>query len=161
MDVPDEADKALSANDLNPTHNDFKALKDDWKTAILNREQFFDGKKVTLRFKPFLEVFHLNKLLIPGIQIQINMYFNPTDIWSMVYGGARTLRLTEDDVRVNLYLAQVRVTPSIYLELTDSISAGKQVVSYPTVRGEIRTHMPVTNGTLNAIILSETTYPTE
>jgi len=54
LDVPDETDKALSTND--PAHDNFKALKNDWKTAILHRQQFFGGKKVTLRFKPFLEV---------------------------------------------------------------------------------------------------------
>ena len=140
LKVPDEAEKAFTANEMDPTKNDHKALKEDFRTAILNRQQFFSGKKVTMRFKPFLEVFHLNKLLVPGVQIQINMYFNSADIWGMVYGGARTFRLTEDDVKVTLYLAQVRLTPSIYLGLMDSIRSGKQVVSYPTVRGEIRTY---------------------
>ena len=90
-------------------------------------------KKVTLRFKPFLVVFHLSKLLIPGVRIQMQMYFNNHSMWSVVYGGARPLRLTEADVNVRLFLAQVRFTPSIYRELEDDMKTG--IVSYPTVRG--------------------------
>jgi len=138
LNVPDEADTALTANQLNPGHADFVPLPEGTKIAIRNRIQYQGGKKVTLRFKPFLEVFHLSKLLIPGVQIEMQMYFNNHSMWSVVYGGARTLRLTEADVNVRLFLAQVRVTPSIYRELVDDMKTG--IVSYPTVRGEIRTY---------------------
>ena len=37
-----------------------------------------------------------------------------------------------------IFLAQVRLTPSIYRELVDDMKTG--IVSYPTVRGEIRTY---------------------
>ena len=60
-------DTAHTANQLNRTHDDHEALPEDTKI------QYLDGKKVTLRFKPFLEVFHLSKLLIPGVQIQMQM----------------------------------------------------------------------------------------
>ena len=68
----------------------------------------------------------------------MQMYFNNHSMWSVVYGGGRTLRLTEADGNVRLFLAQVRVTPSIYRELVDDMKTG--IVSYPTVRGEIRTY---------------------
>ena len=138
LNVPDEADTALTANQLNPAHDDHAALPEDTKIAIRNRLQYLGGKRVTLRFKPFLEVFHLSKLLIPGVQIQMQMYFNNPSLWSVVYGGARALRLTEADVNVRLFLAQVRVTPSVYRELMESMKTG--IVSYPTVRSEIRTY---------------------
>jgi len=95
----------------------------------LNRVKYLGGKKVTLRFKPFLEVFYLSKLLIPGMQIQVQMYFNNHFIWSVVYAGANTLRLTEADVNVRLFLAQVRITPSIYREFVVDMKTG--IVSYP------------------------------
>ena len=138
LNVPDTADTALTANQLDPTHDDYAALPEDTKIAIQNRIQYLGGKRVTLRFKPFLEVFHLSKLLIPGIQIQMQLYFNNPSMWSVVYGGARTLRLTEADVNVRLFLAQVRVTPSIYRELMEKMKTG--IVNYPTVRSEIRTY---------------------
>ena len=37
---------------------------------------------VILRFKPYLEVFSLSKLLVPGVQIQIQMYLNSHKTWS-------------------------------------------------------------------------------
>ena len=40
---------------------------------------------------PHIEVFHLNKLLIPQVQIQIQMYFNPPTLWSMQYHGVKCL----------------------------------------------------------------------
>ena len=94
---------------------------------------------MTLRFRPYLQVFHLTKLLVPSVQIQIDMYFNSPDMWTILWDGARTLRLTQADVNVRLFLAQVRVTPSVYREIAADLKSGK-VATYPTVRGEIRTY---------------------
>ena len=133
LNVPDTADEALTANQYDPTHDDHKALPEETRTAILGR--VLGGKKVTLRFKPFLEVIHLSKLLIPGVQIQMQIYFNNHSMWSVVYAGVNTLRLTEGNVNLRLFLAQVRVTPSIYRELVDDMKTG--IVSYKqSVRGE-------------------------
>jgi len=107
LNVPDEADTALTANQLDPTHDDHAALPEDTKIAIRNRWKKGHPEH-------FLEVFHLSKLLIPVVQIQMQMYFNNHFMRSVVYGGGRTLRLTEADVNVRLFLAQVRVTHSIY-----------------------------------------------
>ena len=87
---------------------------------------------------PHIEVFHHNKLLIPQVQIKIQMYFNPPALWSMQYHGANTFRLNADDIKVKLYLCQIRVNPSVYRKL--KMSASNNIVSYPTVRSEIRTY---------------------
>ena len=139
LDVPDdgEADE-YTANMLDPTHNDFRALSDEKKALTLSRVQFLGGASVALRFRPYLEVFQLSKLLVPGVQLQIDMYFNDPSIWTMRWDGARTLRLQQGDVNVRLFLAQVRVTPSVYREIVDDMKGGK-IAAYPTVRGEIRT----------------------
>ena len=71
--------------------------------------------------RPYLEVFHLSKLLIPGVQIQMEMYFNAPDLWTIRWDGARTLRLTQGDVNVRLSLAQVRVAPSVYREIAGDL----------------------------------------
>ena len=109
------------------------------RTWSRDEPSFLGGKRVTLRFKPYLEVFHLSKLLVPGVQIQIDMYFNTPALWTIRWAGATTLRLTEADVNVRLFLSQVRVTPSVYREIMSSMKSGR-VVTYPTVRGEIRTY---------------------
>jgi len=140
LGVPDDGDAdQLTANKLNPAHNDYKALPQDLKNLVDARVQFLGGKRVTLRFKPYLEVFHLSKLMVPGVQIQIDMYFNDPALWTIRWGGATSLRLTEPDVNVRLFLSQVRVTPSVYREVMSNMKSGR-VVTYPTVRGEIRTY---------------------
>ena len=141
LGVPNDGNAdELTQNQLDPTHNDYAALTQDLKNVVQGRLQFLAGKRVTLRFKPYLEVFHLSKLLVPGVQIQIEMYFNPPAMWTVRWAGAGTLRLTEADVSVRLNLCQVRVTPSIYMGLMNELTRGKKVATYPTVRGEIRTY---------------------
>ena len=51
------SDTGLSANECNVGHNDFKALSADEQAWVRNKEPFVGGKKVVLRFKPYLEVF--------------------------------------------------------------------------------------------------------
>ena len=104
-----------------------------------SRVQFLGGKRVALKLKPYLEVFNLSKLLIPGVQIQIDTYFNSPDVWTIGYDGARTLRLTQADMNVRLILAQVKVASSVHRDIVNYLKSGK-VASYPTVRGEIRTY---------------------
>jgi len=112
LGVPDDGDAdELTANMLDTGHDDYKALSQDLKNLVQGRVQFLGGKRVTLRFKRYLEVFHLSKLLVPGVKIQIEMYFNSPAMWTVRWDGANTLRLTEADVNVRLYLSQVRVTP--------------------------------------------------
>ena len=88
LDVPDdgEADE-YTANRLNPAHADHLALSDEKKALVLGRLQFLGGGRVTMRFKPYLEVFHLSKSLVPGVQIQIDMYFNDPSVWTIRWDG--------------------------------------------------------------------------
>ena len=58
----------------------------------------------------------------------------------MQYHGAVAFRLNQEDMKVKLYLCQVRLNPSMYRELMSDMSSGKKIVSYPTVRREIRTY---------------------
>ena len=89
---------------------------------------------------PHIEVFHLNKLLVPNVAIGIQMYFNPPALWTLRYNGGVSFSLNAADIKVKLYLCQVRLNPSVYRELMDDMGSGKRVVSYPTVRSEIRTY---------------------
>ena len=139
LDMPDDGDvDEYTANKLNPAHADYAALSDEQK-KLDTRLQFLGGKNVTLRFRPYLEVFHLSKLLVPGIQIQINMYFNNPNVWTIRWHGGNTLRLQEADVKVKLILAQVKMATSIHREIANDMKSVR-VTTYPTVRGEIRTY---------------------
>ena len=140
MDIPD----ALTANQLDQTHDDHKAMSEEYqhyvKSIQLENAKHAGGKARVLCFVPHIEVFHLSKLLVPQVQIGIQLYFNPPEVWSMQYQGAVTFRLAAEDIKVRLYLCQVRVNPSIYLELTGGLDSGKQMATYPTVRSETRTY---------------------
>ena len=143
--IPDDGDgDEFDANKINPAHASFKALSDDYKNVIYLRNHFVGGKKVTLRFKPFLEVFNLSKLMVPGVQIQMELYFNDPSVWGMRWDGAATLILPEANVDVRFFLCQVKVNPSIYREIMADMKGtptrpGKSAV-YPIVRSQIRTY---------------------
>ena len=58
----------LTVNQLNVAHDDHKALSIDEQNWIKAIKPSNDGAKVVFRFKPYLEVSHLSKLLVPGVQ---------------------------------------------------------------------------------------------
>ena len=47
--------------------------------------------------------------------------------------------LTHEEVKVRMYLCQVRLNPSVYRELMTKMNVNRTIVAYPTVRSEIRT----------------------
>ena len=96
---------------------------------------------MVFRFKPYLEVFQLGKLLVPGVQMQIQMYLNSREIWSQKHGGGRHIKdITADNLKITLFLNQNKVLPSVYRGLLNQFqkSSSKKAV-YPTTRSEIRT----------------------
>jgi len=93
---PDDGDAdELTANQLDTTHADYGELPQHLKNLVQGRVQFLGGKRVTLRVKPYLEVFHLSKLLVPGVQIQIEMYFNSPALWTVRWAGVNTYAETD------------------------------------------------------------------
>jgi len=139
IDVPD----TLTATQLNLAHNDFKAMPPERQALVRELRAQATGTDSQTRiysFVPHIEVFHLSKLLIPNVQIGIQLYFNSPDVWSWQMDGAVTFRIDSRDIKVKLYLCQVRLNPSVYRELMNDMGSGRNVVSYPTVRSEIRTY---------------------
>lgn len=101
-------------------------------------------------FGPHRKVFNLSKLLIPSVQIGIQMYFNPPVLWSMRYKGAKAFRLNAEDIKSNC-ICQVRLDPSVYRELMTEMNNRKNIVTNPMVRSEIRT-FNITQNTLRCEI---------
>ena len=131
INMPD----SLTANQLDQTHPDFAAMSDEYqhlvRTIQLENAKHAAGKARILCFVPHIEVFHLMKLLVTNVQIGTQLYFNPREVWSMQYHGAVTFRLNAEDIKVRLYLCQVRVSPSAYLELMDTLESGKKLATTP------------------------------
>ena len=145
INVPD----ALTANQQDQTNNDFKALSEEHQLVVKKFQEkaaeFSGDISKVMSFVPHIEVFQFSKLLIPGVQISIKMYFNSPDFWSMRYTGAVALRLQEADIKLKLYLCQIKVNDSVYRELMSTVESGRQMVTYPTVRSEIRTYNILNN----------------
>ena len=103
----DASGTALTANQLNVGHDDNKALSEGEQNWIKSMKPLNGGKKVVFRSKPYLEVFHLSKLLVPGVQLQIQLYLNSREIWSQKHGGARHITdITADDLKMKFFLNQ-------------------------------------------------------
>ena len=139
--------EALTANQLDyaTPHAHFLAMKQEYRSLVrdslpIENAKHAGGKARVLCFVPNIEVFHLSKLLVPKVQIGIQMYFNSPDVWSMRYDGAVAFRLNAEDIKVRLYLCQVKVDDSIYRDLMISMDSRGNPVRYPTVRSEIRTY---------------------
>ena len=78
----------LTANNTNTEgdgHEAFQALSSNQQASVklmkAEQDNYTDGKRHVLRFTPHIEVFHLNKLLVPGVQIGIQMYFNSPNLF--------------------------------------------------------------------------------
>ena len=139
LNVPDDGDgDEITANQQNFAHDDYKALDDDKKRMILDRVKYLGGNRVSLRLKPALEVFRLSKLMVPNVQIQLQMYLNDPAMWTIKYHGAVAPRLTEADISAKLVLRQVELQPNVNAELRKRRIAGAPC-SYPVVRSAIRT----------------------
>ena len=136
-----DIDMAQELTDENTTleHADFKGLSSNQqshiRSTLAEKSKYIDNNVQVLRFTPHAEAFRLHKFLVPGVQIGIQMYFNPPEIF--LNGVGKKGQITQEQVKIKLYLCQLRLNPTVYRNLRDSMRT--KMVSYPTVRSEIRT----------------------
>ena len=121
-------------NNLNP--NQQKNLN-----ALIHETQKYMEGKVTLFTKPHQEMFHTGKVLVPGVEIKMRLYFNDPDFYTWSVGGTKTVaRHTSDStLKVGFHLCQLRLNSSVYNALTSQRSVQRMFAAYPTTRSEIRT----------------------
>ena len=66
-------------------HAGFQALSPNQQASVklmkAEQDNYTGGKRHVLRFTPDIEVFHLNKLFVPGVQIGIQMYLNSPNLF--------------------------------------------------------------------------------
>ena len=61
---------------MDPTNADYKAVSDKYKYVVDTLKDElgkYDSKTRVFCMVPHIEVFHLNKLLVPNVQIRIQM----------------------------------------------------------------------------------------
>ena len=90
----------------------------------------------TLVFKPHSELFHLNKPLVPGVEIKLRFMFNSSDFF--LNGVALHRRLTPQDLEMTFHLCQLTLSAPLYKTLDTARHSRREVAKYPRVRSEIR-----------------------
>ena len=136
-DVKGASGATLNAN-LNP--NQQKNLN-----ALIHETQKYTEGKVTLFMKPYQEMFHTGKVLVPGVEIKMRLYFNDPDFYTWSVGGVNKVakHTSDSTLKVRFHLCQLRLNSSVYNSLTSQRSVQRLFAAYPTTRSEIRTfNMP-------------------
>ena len=122
-------------------HVDWTNLSANHKGALAAMKaevaKYAGGVTHSLVFTPHLEVFHTDKLLVPGIEIKMKFHFNGPNLF--LNGVALAGRLIEGDVKLRFHLCQLRLNDAIYQSLSSKRHNEGQVAAYPTVCSEIRT----------------------
>lgn len=89
-----------------------------------------------LRFKPLLQAFQPSKVLVPGVQINIQFYMNPPPIF--FDGVDQVSRMVPEDVKVRIHFCQLRLNESVYRGLTTQIATKRKMVTHSVVKSEVR-----------------------
>ena len=132
----------LTANKLDDAtpHAHYTALSRTKKAAVLLSKQeqvpYQGGAVHTLVFKLHSELFHLNKPLVPGVEIKLRFMFNSPDFF--LNGVALHRRLTPQDLEMTFHLCQLTLSAPLYKTLDTARPSRREVAKYPTVRSEIR-----------------------
>ena len=137
---------------LTPTNagtND-KPNPNDWdgKTGLKALTRRLLGKTYhTFMIKPHVAVFRTGKCLTPGVQIDLELYLNDSNL--ILFGtpdtttsvGEKIPTLENNDIFLTLWMKKVTLNASVYTKLQKECSLSNATrVQYPVVRSEIRTY---------------------
>ena len=105
---------------------------------------FRGNNVVRLIMRPYLPAFHTSKIMVPGVEMNFELYFNSPDFYtfSTLTSGTdvkRYVQLQEQDVDITFHLCRLSLNPDVYASLEGQRKLQKQVVKYPVVRDQIRT----------------------
>ena len=104
---------------------------------------FYGNNVVRLIMRPYLPVFHTGKVMVPGVEMNFELYFNHPDFYTFATltsgtGVKNYVRLRED-VDITLHLCTLSVNPDVYQSLESQRKLQKQVAKYPVVHDQIST----------------------
>ena len=107
-----------------------RLLSENWHTFII---------------RPHLPTLKTGKCLVPGVQLDFELFLNPNSVYLMGTPNKGTLNekkfpaIHNDDIKVTLLMRKVTLNASVYVRLQKERQLGKKIVRYPVVRSEIRT----------------------
>ena len=93
--------------------------------------------------RPYLPVFHTGKVMVPGVEMNFELYFNSPNFYTFAALTSSTgiknyVRLREQDVDITLHLCTLSLNPDVYQSLESQRKLQKQVAKYPVVHDQIR-----------------------
>ena len=99
----------------------------------------------TFIIRPHLPPLKTGKCLVPGVQLDFELFLNPSTVYLMGTPNKGTLTdkkfpaIDNEHIKVTLLMRKVTLTASVYVRLQKERQLGKKIVRYPVVRSEIRT----------------------
>ena len=131
-----------SGTDDHPTAGEMSTIapKTYALTGLLQQKRWF-----TFVIRPHLPVFSSGRLLVPGVELKLDLHLNPSSqlfFQTANLDAAATRKLPiirADDIKVQLLLKNVNLNASTHLGLQKKRASAKAIVHYPVVRGDIRT----------------------
>ena len=111
------------------------------KTATV---PFYNNNKATLIVHPHLEAFRTGCMLVPGVEIVLELFCNRLEFFlfgtnTSGVGVKRQVTLSKGDLKVTLHLCRFSLNPSFYNALQAKRKVKERWANYPVVRSEIRT----------------------
>ena len=109
-------------------------------TGLLQQKRW-----MTFVIRPHLPVFTSGRLLVPGVELKLDLHLNPMSqllFQTGNLGNAATRKvpiISSDDIKVTLILKKVTLNAKIYLDLQKRRASGKTIIHYPVVKSDIRT----------------------
>ena len=92
--------------------------------------------------RPYLPTFHTGKIMVPRMEMNLELYFNSPDFYTFSTltsgtGVKRYVQLREQDVDITFHLCRLSLNPDVYASLESQRKLQRMVVKYPVVRNEI------------------------
>ena len=121
-----------------------KAFKGAWEL----RSRLIDGKTLVLIAKPHIDIFHVRRLFVPGVDIKIRITLNEPAFFmnGLAAGGVRP-RLNPEDMKMTFHSCVRRLRSDKFNAISTARLQKQAKVYYPTVRSEIRASTIATNAT--------------
>ena len=142
----------LTANQIDNTHSDYKALSKERKKAVDGllemREKTTGGKTIQLFGLTHVDLFNTSRMLIPGVDLKMRFTLNDPKFFMNGLTAVNTaVRLQAGDLKMKFYASMVKVRSDVYNKIaTDRLQRNLDVY-YTTVRSEIRTYTLQNNHT--------------
>ena len=109
---------------------------------------FHGNKTVTLIVYPHLAPMRTGRLLVPGVELGLDLYLNKPDFYmfgtyangTQATGGTKKyVTVGPNELKVTLYLCRMTLNQSVYNTLQTRRRVKNRWANYPVVRTEIRT----------------------